>query len=80
MRFVESAVTSRIICTVRRWATLKEGRKGGREGGREGGRQDARTDGNAREAHLSDRRIDDALVPVLLVQTLGHLVKGTRGG
>jgi hypothetical protein len=35
VRFVESAVTSRIICTVRRWATLKEGRKGGREGGRE---------------------------------------------
>ena len=32
------------------------------------------TDGKAGEAHLCDRRIDDALVAILLVQALGHLV------
>jgi len=45
----------------------------GRERGREGGREIPLTDGNACEAHLSNGRVDDAFIPVLLVQALGHL-------
>lgn len=36
-----------------------------------------RTDGESGKAHLRDRGVDHTLVPVLLVQALGHLVDST---